>query len=109
MRDGNGRTLLSLAAEKGYENIVRLLLKNLATVDLMDRETDRTPLSWAAEKGHQEIARLLLDFGADVGLKDCHGQTPLSWAAKTDNRNIVALLQEASELAQRRKETQSSK
>ncbi|KJK77342.1 hypothetical protein H634G_07081 [Metarhizium anisopliae BRIP 53293] len=108
VRDENGRTLLSLAAEKGYENIVRLLLKDGAAVDPTDRETDRTPLSWAAEKGHEEISRLLLDSGADVGLKDFHGQTPLSWAAKTDNKNIVALLQEASELAQRRKEARSS-
>jgi ankyrin repeat protein len=43
--DKEGRTLLSWAAEKGYETIVRLLLEIGASLESKDSGFGRTPLS----------------------------------------------------------------
>jgi hypothetical protein len=101
------RTPLSLAAEKGYDKVVRELLESdralKATlsrsselsewaektelmlgsnyVDLKDTSSGRTPLSLAAEKGHHKVVKELLKHpDVDRDTRDIHGQTPLSWA-----------------------------
>jgi ankyrin repeat protein len=71
LEDVNGRTPLSLAAEKGHEAVVKLLLAN----DDVDPDSKdiygRTPLSWAARSGHEAVVRLLLaKGGVDLNTKD---------------------------------------
>jgi hypothetical protein len=73
----SGRAPLSWATEKGYEDIVKVLLKNKADPNSKD-QSGRTPLSWAAGNGHEGIVRLLLETKADLDLKDKDGRTPLS-------------------------------
>jgi ankyrin repeat protein len=60
-----GRTPLSWAAEKGHEDIVRLLLEKSADPNSTDRG-GRTALSWATEKGHGVIVKLLLENNANT-------------------------------------------
>ena len=47
--DRRGQTPLSLAAEKGHEAEVKLLLEKGAELDSKDRR-GRTPLSWVAKR-----------------------------------------------------------
>ncbi|KAI2621919.1 hypothetical protein GGS26DRAFT_255256 [Hypomontagnella submonticulosa] len=62
-KDDDGRTALSLAAERGHEYTVRLLLRYGADPNTKDKN-DHTPSSLAFENGHDDVARLLLDNGA---------------------------------------------
>lgn len=83
---------LSLAAAKGYEDIVWLLLtRSDAGVD-MKNDSGRTALSRAAETRHVRIVRLLLERGADTEAKDVSGLTPLSVAVQNGHETIVKLL-----------------
>lgn len=61
----DGQTPLWLAAAKGHEAIVRLLIKEGADIHIKDKH-GRTPLLLAAMKGHEAILQLLLNKGADT-------------------------------------------
>lgn len=77
----NGRTPLSLAAERSNDHIIMMLLEKGAAVEAKDN-TGRTPLSWAAGSSRNENSiRILLERGAEIESKDDAGRTPLSWAA----------------------------
>lgn len=54
IQDANGRTSLSLAAEKGHTAVVEILLGKGADPNYLD-ETKRSPLSRAAANGHTAI------------------------------------------------------
>ncbi len=56
---------LLFAAEKGLDEIVRLLLSNNVNVDSKD-DDGNTPLSWAAMKGHFNVVDTLLQHKANV-------------------------------------------
>ena len=58
-------TPLQLAADKGNESVVRLLLDRRASIDAADAY-NRTALHNAAYRGNESVVRLLLDRGADV-------------------------------------------
>ena len=92
-RDGFGRTALSLAAEKGHEATVRLLLEKGADVNAKDKR-GRTALYQAADREHETIVRLLLEKGADANAKDKDGWTVLQWAISTGQEAIVRPLLE---------------
>ncbi|KAK3360961.1 hypothetical protein B0T24DRAFT_120609 [Lasiosphaeria ovina] len=85
------QSLLSCAAQKGYEVVVRQLLDRGADVEAKDK-SGWTPLLRAIEYGQEAIVRQLLDRGADVEAKDDWGQTPLSWAAGNGHETIVLRL-----------------
>ncbi|KAH0537544.1 hypothetical protein FGG08_005679 [Glutinoglossum americanum] len=93
-KDSANRTPLSWAAERGHEEVVKLLLSRGDVAADSKDEDGRTPLSWAAEGGHQEVVKLLLardDVAADS--KDKYpGRTPLSWAAERGHEEVVKLL-----------------
>jgi ankyrin repeat protein/DNA replication protein DnaC len=91
--DEYGRALLSRAAERGHESIVKLLLDS-GKVDTDSKdEFGQTPLSWAAARGHEAVVKLLLDSTkVDTDSKDGFGQTPLSWAALQGHEAVVELL-----------------
>lgn len=60
IKDSNGRTPLSYAAECGHDTVVTLLLKqDDIEVDLEDNE-GRTPLWYTVLKGNKAIIELLL-------------------------------------------------
>lgn len=70
--------LLSIAAEKGYNKVVKLLLESDG-IDVNSKDgDDRTAMSCAAEKGHEAVVRLLLaKDGVDPNFKVY--PLPLGW------------------------------
>ena len=92
--DGRGRTPLSWAAERGYEEVVKLLIgTGKVEVDSEDA-FGFTPLSHAARKGHPEVVKLLLDTGkVDVNSKGAgYWSMPFVLAISAGHEKVVRLL-----------------
>lgn len=70
-----GQTPLSLAAEKGNLDVVKLLLKYDAGLTILDKWNE-TALHWAADNGHAEVVKELL--GAVSKLPVGHDKTSKS-------------------------------
>jgi len=82
-RDKNNMTPLCLAAEKGFQSIVKLLLEtNVVNANIKDTHYGASPLFWAAENGHESVVKLFLEtVGTDVNAtENRYGLTPLSCA-----------------------------
>jgi ankyrin repeat protein len=101
-RCSNGQTPLSFAAEKGHEEVVRILLA-VTNVNPDSKsyystyDGERTPLSFAAESGNTEIVKLLLATGcvninSSASGKFSRGKTPLSFAAGKGHVEVVKQL-----------------
>ncbi len=86
--DGLGKTPLHFAAEKGYIDIVTLLLEKYeCTLNENYDEFGNTPLHCAAEYGHYEVVQLLIQKGAVVTIVDgTHDDTPLHCAVRSGMR-----------------------
>ncbi|XP_059153195.1 ankyrin-2-like [Physella acuta] len=87
----NGQSPLLVASEQGHLDIVKILLKNQARVDIFD-EHGKTALHLAAENGHEQVADMLLYHKAFVNAKSKHGLTPLHLASSNGNVALVKLL-----------------
>lgn len=84
-----GKTPLMLAAQYGYLDSVKLLLDNLAEIDIQTNDSDcysensllcqhngkRTALMYAAQEGKYDVLKYLLKSGADITLTDSRGNT----------------------------------
>jgi ankyrin repeat protein len=102
-KDNNGRTLLSWATTRYWNNVVveLLLVKEGVNPDSKDNDGP-TPLSWAAGKWHGVlrgveavlVELLLAKDGVDPNSKDEWGRTPLSHAADSGHETVVKLLLE---------------
>ncbi|MEM6796619.1 MAG: ankyrin repeat domain-containing protein [Acidobacteriota bacterium] len=77
--DGDGKTVLRLAAEQGKALLVRRLLAAGADPESAD-EFGRPALLYASLGGHLETVSALLEGGAEVDPKDHKGGTPLLYA-----------------------------
>ena len=91
-----GPTPLSLAAMKGYTEIVATLLTHGATVNATG-PSGRTPLHWAALKGYLDIVHLLLEHGADISARDELGNTPVDWARARGQAEVIQIIRNSSE------------
>jgi ankyrin repeat protein len=95
MRDLNGRTPLSYAAEFGDEKTVELLLSS-CKVDVDTANYDyRTPITIAVERGHAEVVRLLLKTGkVDIERRNVSSweYTALQFAACRGYFTVVEIL-----------------
>lgn len=94
--DWPNKTPLLIAAEKGDEKMVDLLLAYGADINQKGiwtpGQTGNTALHYAAWKGNKQMALLLLNNGADVNAQGTNKGTPLHKAVENKQREIVALL-----------------
>jgi ankyrin repeat protein len=89
--DSNGRTLLSYAAQSGYDDIVVELLANGAQ-DIQD-SSQQMPLMYAITAGHAPIVQDLLDSDvAQPNATDRTGRCPLHLAVMADDHRILKSL-----------------
>lgn len=84
-----GATALHVAAAKGYNKVLGLLLATRADVDKQDND-GWTPLHAAARWGQKEAAQMLVASLADMDIKNYAGQTPLDVA----DPSIIKFLEE---------------
>ncbi|QMV45957.1 ankyrin repeat domain-containing protein [Wolbachia pipientis] len=83
--------LLLIAAENGYEKVVRYLIKNGANINVQD-EWEKTSLHYSAQHEHTQVVEVLLEEGAGVNAQDENKETPLHYAAKHRHIKTVKLL-----------------
>lgn len=86
-----GPTPLFVAASKGYERVVKLLIKNGASIDKTGFNKP-TPLLEAAGQGYTAIVKLLIENGASINKSDWHDQIPLLYTARKGYTATVKLL-----------------
>ncbi|CAD5211556.1 unnamed protein product [Bursaphelenchus okinawaensis] len=92
-----GATALHVAASKGYNKLISLLVQAGADVNARDFE-GWTPLHAAAHWGEKEACRILISRGADVNAESIAGQNVLRVA---DANILESLEQMAEEFAAR--------
>ena len=92
LRREDGKTALMLAAARGHESMVMLLLSAGAIIDEWDRGGE-TALILAAANGHESVVDLLLKSGAEVD-RNGNGKTALMSAAAHGHESVVNLLLE---------------
>ena len=99
MEDGEGNTLLHIAANKEEINIVKFALE-FGLNPLKGNTKGVTPLHFAAMRGNESIAKLLLDSEKISDIKSyiavkavgvC-GETPFYFAAKFNHPNMIIFL-----------------
>ena len=74
-KNEDGKTPLSLAAEKGRNDIIRYLHETKdAGINELD-EVGQTPLIWAAAYGQTETIKYLESKGADINQESFYGHT----------------------------------
>ncbi len=75
-KTNKGNTALILASSRGYNKIVKLLIKNGATIDLTDA-LGNTSLIIALVRGHTHTAKSLIEKGANFHARNNRGLNPL--------------------------------
>lgn len=98
-RDGHHVTPLMLAAQRGHDEIVKLLVEAGADVNAKDRasaldEGRQTPLHRACAAGRLSTAKLLLELGANPDCLSQSGWTPLYLALSSKNADLAICLLE---------------
>ena len=92
-KDESLQTPLYIAASRGHEAVVEMLLhRDDVDVNSRDEYSD-TALSIAAERGHEAVVKMLLDRnGVDVNSENHDELTPLSKAAGSGHISVAKLL-----------------
>lgn len=89
--DHAGHTALHIAAEKGYIEVVELLIEKGSKVDSIDNRS-WTPLHRAAYMGHTDVVKALVGRGAVVSPFDNMGCSPLHRAAMRGETSVMEFL-----------------
>ncbi|KAF3230042.1 hypothetical protein TWF192_007105 [Orbilia oligospora] len=90
-KENKGKTPLSLAAERGQDDVVKVLIKYGANLEAKDNHL-RTPLYFAAMWDKEETTKLLVGYGADVAAGCYWGSTPLKAAVDNGCGGVIRFL-----------------
>ena len=93
-RDENGQSALHLAADKGFEACVNVLLEAGADVNAADI-SGISVLEAAVIGGKLDVIKILVKAGADPDQEDMDGETPRSCAEDDDDVEIQLFLRNA--------------
>lgn len=91
VREQNGRTPLFIAASRGAEDFVDLLLRHDAKMNAVDK-FGNTPLYYAAAGDHVGVVEILLESGVNVNIQNRRGLTPLMIATSEGHLATVQAL-----------------
>uniref|UniRef100_A0A8C5C669 Ankyrin repeat domain 52a n=1 Tax=Gadus morhua TaxID=8049 RepID=A0A8C5C669_GADMO len=97
VQDAAGRSVLYLAAQKGYVRCVEVLLAQGASCLLNDNRLMWTPIHVAAANGHTDCLLMMIENGEDgdlTNVTDTFGQSPLMLAVLGGHIDCVRLLLE---------------
>jgi ankyrin repeat protein len=83
------------AAEKGYHEIVKLLVDHGADVNAADRHQE-TALMMASSWGYDKVVQTLTRGGAAYELPNKHGWTALTFAEDFGHAEVVKILEKHS-------------
>lgn len=83
-----GNTILHMAAELGYVDMVELLLDSGADPNIQDC-LGSTPLICAAWSNSMDVMKLLLSRSVDVNIQDSNGHTALHFVARSGNDEML--------------------
>lgn len=87
-----GATALHGAAQGGFVDVTRHLVKAGAELDAATFSNGSTPLHMAASKGETGVMNVLMEAGADPNNRRLDGATPLNRAAEGGHVRAVKLL-----------------
>jgi len=92
LQDKNGKTALYYACERGYKDIVNLLIP-CSNIELSENKYGATPLYIASYRGYTDIVyNLLENGGAEINYRIKSGDTPLNVAVRRNNIDTSTLL-----------------
>jgi len=87
-----GKSPLHLAIKGKQKDMVVLLLKMGADVNLKTEKNKRSPLHYVAITGDVEIAEMLLKKGAQIDSREIDNETPLYYAGFHGHNPLITLL-----------------
>lgn len=90
--DSKGKTLLSIACENGFEEIVKYLVDNNDSLINEENVFGYLPVHSCARYNHLHCLKILYESGASLQIKTNEGQTPLHLAATWGHIEIVEWL-----------------
>ena len=93
-RDTNGATPLHVASMYGHKDCLRILLKNGASPNALDKD-NRTALHKACYHGRVECVKALIEHGVSLNQQDRKGATALHLAVLKNQPLIISVLLEA--------------
>ena len=71
--DQTGQTLLHLAADRGFLDMLMLVLSRTGVkADVVNQQL-ATPMHMACRRGHLDVVKFLISTGVDVNIQDEHG------------------------------------
>ena len=82
---------MTIAADKGHQKFVELLLRHGATIDVRNKK-GATPLWLACHHGHLEVVQLLITHSADPDVQDSRKVSCLMAAFREGNLKVVKYL-----------------
>ncbi|MEM7184992.1 MAG: ankyrin repeat domain-containing protein, partial [Spirochaetota bacterium] len=86
-----GVTPLHLACQRGYLDVVKILLKQGANKYVVAKDQN-TLLHFAVKGGNMDIVKLVVDAKMNLNALNLQQESPLALAKKTNNDKIVKLL-----------------
>jgi ankyrin repeat protein len=89
VRDAKGLTPLQVAASRGKDQVVQLLLEHGADINGPSPDAAWTPLVFASYRGHIGAVMVLLEHGADPSEKQGN---PIHYAGQRGHKEICKLL-----------------